>query len=130
MAKKVAAPDGSFGTRWYHREASFDAADRPRRATTGATMLGESAVEKTYTRRGTTRQVDSSYGTLVEHVKRTAEGQVTEVKYGDGAGTTTAMVYDDLRRLRNLTTYRANQQTWTNTEGTPANPAAGCSDRL
>lgn len=45
----------------------------------------------------------SSYGTLVAHVRRTAEGQVTEVEYGDGAGTTTAMVYDDLRRLRNIT---------------------------
>jgi RHS repeat-associated protein len=117
-AKKVAGPDGSFDTRWYHRESTFDAADRPVRTTTGATQFGESAVTKSYTRRGTVRQVVSSYGTLVEHVRRTAEGKVTEVRYGDAAGTTTAMVYDDLRRLRNLTTYRSNQPAWTNDQGT------------
>ncbi|MDZ4063833.1 MAG: hypothetical protein U1E22_04110, partial [Coriobacteriia bacterium] len=113
-----AAPDGSFDTRWYRRSSTFDAADRPLRTTTGATTLGESAVTKSYTRRGTVRQVVSSYGTLVERVRRTAEGTVTEVKYGDAAGTITAMVHDDLRRLRNLTTYRSNQPAWTNDEGT------------
>jgi RHS repeat-associated protein len=117
-AKKVAGPEGSFDTRWYRREASFDVAGRPVRTTTGATMQGESAVTKSYTRRGSVKQLDSSYGRLVEHISRTAEGTVTEVKYGDGAGTTTAMVYDDLRRPRNLTTYRSKQSTWTNTDGT------------
>jgi RHS repeat-associated protein len=42
---------------------------------------------------------------------------VTEVEYGDGAKTTTAFTYDDLRRLRNLTTYRAKPPAW------PATPS-------
>ena len=56
--------------------------------------------------------VDSSYGVLVDHVKRDADGLVTEIEYGDAAATTTAFTYDDLRRLRNLTTYRANLDDW------------------
>ena len=49
---------------------------------------------------------------LVDDVKRDADGLVSEIEYGDAAATTTAFTYDDLRRLRNLTTYRANLDDW------------------
>jgi len=55
---------------------------------------------------------------LVDHVTRDADGLVKEIQYGDAADTTTAFSYDDLRRLRNLTTYRSSQSGWTNGEQT------------
>ena len=45
-------------------------------------------------------------------MKRDADGLVKEIEYGDAGGTTTAFTYDDLRRLRNLTTYRTNLNDW------------------
>ena len=85
---------------------------------TGAITNQPSTVTTTYTRRGVVDQVGSSYGLLVDHVKRDADGLVQEIQYGDAAATTTAMSYDDLRRLRNLTTYRASIGGWSNAEGT------------
>ena len=84
----------------------------------GATGNEGSTVTTTYTRRGTVDQVTSSYGLLVDHVTRDADGLVKEIQYGDAAETTTAFTYDDLRRLRNLTTYRASLDGWSSASGT------------
>jgi RHS repeat-associated protein len=117
VAKRLANPGGVIDGRWYNRRASYDGADRPTHETTGATG-GPSQVDTTYTARGKVKHVDSSYGLLVDHVKRDADGLVTEIQYGDAASTTTAFTYDDLRRLRNLTTYRASLDGWVHGPGT------------
>jgi RHS repeat-associated protein len=117
VAKRLANPGGVIDGRWYNRRASYDGADRPTHETTGATG-GPSQVDTTYTARGKVKHVDSSYGLLVDHVRRDADGLVTEIQYGDAASTTTAFTYDDLRRLRNLTTYRASLDGWVHGPGT------------
>jgi YD repeat-containing protein len=114
VAKQLAQPGGVIDGRWYNRRAAYDGADRPTVETTG---VGTS-VTTTYTRRGAVDQVTSSYGLLVDHVTRDADGMVKEIEYGDAAKTTTAFTYDDLRRLRNLTTYRASLDGWSAAEGT------------
>ena len=115
VAKQLADPSGSLAGRWYNRRAVYDGADRPITESTGAQLLVDaqtSHIYTSYTPRGKVDTVDSSYGVLVDHVKRDADGLVTEIEYGDAAATTTAFTYDDLRRLRNLTTYRANLDDW------------------
>ncbi|MBI5531670.1 MAG: hypothetical protein HY898_03070 [Deltaproteobacteria bacterium] len=110
VAKRVNGPDGSTATEWFCKESQYDGADRPTRETTGARLNvnGDSSVTTGYSARGAVRDVTSTYGDLVRSVKRDADGLVTEIAYGDGAQTTTAFDYDDLRRLRNLTTYRGS----------------------
>jgi RHS repeat-associated protein len=117
VAKQVAAPQGGFAAdQWFRKSALYDAADRAVNETTGAVVNVESSqvssVVTSYTRRGTTRRVDSAYGLLVDHVRRAADGLVTEIQYGDAANTTTAFSHDRLRRLQNLMTYRAHAPTW------------------
>jgi len=55
-------------------------------------------VRTNYTRRGTVKKVDGSYGTLVESITRRADGLVTNLVYGDSAASQTATSYDDRRR--------------------------------
>ncbi len=116
VAKRLRSPYGAWAPRWYGRTAQYDAADRPVRESTGASVDlpqgASSEVITHYSHRGTVDRVDSSYGLLVDHVRREADGLVTEIGYGDAASTTTGFTYDDLRRLRNLTTYRAHPQSW------------------
>jgi RHS repeat-associated protein len=121
VAKQLKDPSGNLAGRWYNRRAKYDGADRPVVESTGAQLLvgGQiSQVETSYTDRGKVDQVSSSYGMLVDHVTRDADGLVKEIQYGDAADTTTGFTYDDLRRLRNLTTFRSNQSGWTNGEHT------------
>jgi len=118
VAKQLADPSGTIAGRWYNRRAAYDGADRPIHETTGAAVLDPgqtSQVNTTYTKRGKVWHVDSSYGMLVHHVQRDADGLVKEIQYGDGQenpATITAFTYDDLRRLRNLTTYRSRPSDW------------------
>ena len=122
VARRLAAPDGTLTEPWFHRHAAYDAADRSTTESTGAQVnvpTGVTAAVTThYNGRGAVRQVTSTYGTLVDAIKRDADGLVKEVRYGDAASTTTGYAYDDLRRLRNLTTYRANVSGWTNVDKT------------
>jgi RHS repeat-associated protein len=118
VAKRLANPGGVIDGRWYNRRATYDGSDRPVTDSTGATTNQPSTVTTTYTLRGAVDQVLSSYGLLVDHVRRDADGMVTEIQYGDAASTTTAFTYDDLRRLRNLTTYRASLDGWVHGPGT------------
>jgi len=121
VAKQLADPSGVIDGRWYNRRASYDGADRPVVESTGAMLLApgqKSEVQTSYSRRGKVLQVNSSYGLLVHHVKRDADGLPIEIQYGDAASTTTGMMYDNLRRLRNVTTYRSKLDGWTNANGT------------
>ena len=102
----INAPDGSWTGQSFTKTTDYDAADRPTEDTTGA--RDGTSVTTSYTERGAVKTVVSGSSTLVSSVKRDADGLVTEIKYGDASQTTTGFDYDDLRRLRNLTTYRAN----------------------
>ena len=110
VAKRLADPSGAIAGRWYNRRAKYDGADRPVEESTGARSV--SRVLTSYTPRGKVDQVDSTYGLLVHHVKRDADGLVQEIQYGDATELTTAFTYDDLRRLRSLTTYRSKLDDW------------------
>jgi RHS repeat-associated protein len=75
-----------------------------------------SVVAIDYSARGTVQTVGGSYvrakqggqdAPLVARVLHDADGLVTQVEYGDSASTTTALSYDDLRRLRSTQTYRS-----------------------
>ena len=121
VAKQLADPSGNIGGRWYNRRAAYDGADRPTFESTGAEVLepGQtSKVHTSYTKRGKVWQVASSYGLLVDHVRRDADGLVEEIEYGDPTALKTAFTYDDLRRLRNLTTYRSALTGWTPNDDT------------
>ena len=106
VKRSVNNPDGSTNEQWFSKTTEYDAADRPRLEGTGATVVPTS-VTTSYTKRGAVDKVKAGDKDLVSHVKRDADGLVTEIAYGDGLQTTTGFDYDDLRRLRNLTTYRA-----------------------
>ncbi|HEX9297558.1 MAG TPA: RHS repeat-associated core domain-containing protein, partial [Polyangiaceae bacterium] len=142
VARRVAKPGAPalalaerYAPRWYLRKANFDAADRPIRESTGASvpeLLGTavltlheghdanrlaaantSVVTTAYTARGTVKRVGGSYGDLVGSVVHDADGLVTETRYGDVATTTTSFSYDNRRRLSSVQTYRGPPGIWT-----------------
>ena len=119
------APIGDFADRyarrWYQRTFGYDAADREVVATTGASvpeLLGsdvnghQSAVTTSYSDRGIVLSVGGSYGGIVTHVTRDADGLHREIVRGDAAQTATSFRYDDRRRLRSVQTYRAAPALW------------------
>lgn len=118
-----------YAPRWYVQTAQFDAADRPVLESTGAKvpeLLGsaiagvdKSLVATSYTKRGTVKQVNSSYGMLVTSITHDADGLTTEIIYGDAAATMTAFDYDLKRRLRSVQTYRGPPSIWTSGTITP-----------
>jgi RHS repeat-associated protein len=126
-ALATTAVDARYGRRAYYRNFVFDAADREISATTGSTVselqgtadpalpsgAETSAVVTEYSARGIVKSVRSTYGDLITSVTHAADGRVTQIKYGDLAGTTTDSDYDTRRRLRNVQTYRAPPGLWT-----------------
>src|SRR6266545_5842436 len=141
VARRIARPGppalalaDRYAPRWYLRKANFDAADRPIRESTGASvpeLLGTavltlheghdanrlaaantSVVTTAYTARGTVKRVGGSYGDLVGSVVHDADGLVTETRYADVATTTTSFSYDNRRRLRSVQTYRGPPGIW------------------
>ncbi len=109
VERSINAPNGAPITQSFSKTMTYDAADRPTEETTGA--RDGTSVTTSYTQRGAVDTVVSGDATLVSSVKRDADGLVTEIKYGGGADpvrATTSFDYDDLRRLRNLTTYRGD----------------------
>jgi RHS repeat-associated protein len=110
---------GRYVDHWYSKDFVYDAADRPIEETTGVAseslLLAKddtSSVLTHYTRRGTLKNVDSSYGMLVAGIQRSAEGLVKQLTFGDAAATQTAMRYDTRRRLASVQTYRQEANLW------------------
>jgi RHS repeat-associated protein len=134
---------GRYTTDWSVKSFAFDAADREVATSTGvespelgsaeisglpswfSTQQKKSAVSTEYTRRGTVKNVGGSYGSLVASIERTADGLVTELVYGDAAGTTTSSSYDNRRRLRSVQTYRPPPGMWSNPSSYLPSPAPG-----
>ena len=112
-------PTKRFAPRWYIQEASFDGADRPVTQSSGAQvteLLGagqKSTVTTDYTKRGIVKSVQSSYGSLVDHVFHDADGLPNQIEYGDLAKTTTDFGHDDRRRLQSVQTTRGPPGDWT-----------------
>ncbi|MGH7439148.1 MAG: toxin TcdB middle/N-terminal domain-containing protein [Polyangiaceae bacterium] len=129
VAKLVTGPSGpsnSLSTRyaptWSLRAVSYDGADRPVTASTGADVAGllpsggkASTVTDSYSARGTVSSVTSAYGQLVSSIARDADGNLNRVVYGDTARTTTQLSYDLRRRLSSAQTYRGAPPIWSST---------------
>ena len=126
IARRVAVPGAPdpdpalrFAPRWYMQEATFDGADRPVEQSSGAQvseLLGagqKSTVTTDYTKRGIVKSVQSSYGSLVDHVFHDADGLPNQIQYGDLAKTTTDFGHDDRRRLQSVQTTRGPPSDWT-----------------
>jgi RHS repeat-associated protein len=125
---------GRYVDRWYSKDFFYDAADRPIEETTGVatgSVLratdGASSVLTHYTKRGTLKNVDSSYGPLVSGIKRSADGLVQQLELGDAAATTTAMRYDTRRRLASVQTFRQEANLWS-TSPPAISPVPGATD--
>jgi RHS repeat-associated protein len=116
---------------WYQKAFTFDANDRLKTETTGASSNGvllasdgTSQVTLEYNRRGTTHKVSSSYGDLVQKVTRAADGVVTDLVYGDAASTTSHSDFDARRRLSGVSTYRSSAPLWS-AQPAQVSPAPG-----
>ncbi len=126
IARKLAKPGAPalaigdrYAAKWWTQTAAHDGADRPVRESTGADLPelmggdGRSELVTDYTLRGLNKDVGGSYGTLIDHVFRDADGLAIEARLGDVAGTTTTFSYDDRLRLKNVQTYRSPPPIWT-----------------
>jgi RHS repeat-associated protein len=131
IAKRIAKPGvpddaiaDRYGAQWWTQTASYDAADRPVRESTGANVSelmggdGKSEVVTSYSNRGSVKSVTGSYGTLMDHVIHDADGLPLEYQYGDLAATKTTFEYDDRKRLLNVQTYRGPPTAWTGSVST------------
>jgi RHS repeat-associated protein len=118
----IGAPQNPIASRyvdhWYVKDFKYDGSDRSVEETTGAVTSellasdGTSVVKTSYTKRGTLRNVDSSYGMLVSNIQRSGDGLVQSMTLGDAASTTTAMRYDTRRRLSSVQTFRRAANLW------------------
>jgi hypothetical protein len=75
-------------------------------------ILGVRVGAQPYSRRGAVVGMESSHGTLLSKVKRTAEGLEVQSVYGDAASTTTTSTYDTRLRLQTQRTVREKAVGW------------------
>jgi len=114
----VDALSARFAPRWYVKLATFDAADRPLSATSGATASqllgsdGASTVRFTYTKRGDARQINGSYGTLYAGGVKLADGRPKSLTLGDAAATHRDLTYDVNLRPLTVQTFRSAAPLW------------------
>jgi RHS repeat-associated protein len=124
LERRIANPDPSvvdpssrYRGRWYATETGYDSEDRVVLQTTGAAseeflVNGESALSVEYSARGTVKRISGSYGELVKSVKRSADGLIEEVVYGDAASTTATQTYDARRWLSTSRVTRLAPALW------------------
>jgi RHS repeat-associated protein len=131
IAKQIASPgvaSATLASRYapsvYAQTVTFDAADRPVTASTGARAVLDSTmssyVTTSYSRRGVVDQVTSGYGTLVSSITRAADGPVNAITYGDLASTQTAFTYDGRRRVATVQTKRGPPASWPTAPTSPS----------
>jgi RHS repeat-associated protein len=112
-----------YTERWFGKANGFDGADREISTTTGATLPellapgGGTSVTTGYSRRGTVSSVGGSYGTLVASTRRTADGLMDQIVYGDASSATTTFAYDPRRRIDTVQTSRGPPSIWTSPPG-------------
>ncbi len=84
---------------------------------------GTANVYTSYTKRGSVRDVTSSWGALVGALVHDADGLPQSITYGDVAGTRTDYGYDDRLRLFTVQTYRGPPALWASPNyAPPADP--------
>jgi RHS repeat-associated protein len=142
IARKITKPGGPntiaadrYASHWYSQVVTYDGAGRPTAQSTGADvegLLGEnvsSLVVTAYTKRGSVKDIGSSYGALVSGVSRDADGLVQQITYGDLAHTSSHFQYDQRRRLSSVQTDRGPPGLWTETppaySPAPPDPQSG-----
>lgn len=113
----VTDPRLRYRGRWYSTDTGYDAADRVVLQSTGAKspellVAGSSNLQVAYSGRGTVKRIFGSYGDLVTSAKRSADGLLEEVVYGDAAGTTAAQSYNARRWLATSKVTRLSQTLW------------------
>lgn len=124
LDRRLAEPDAAitnprvkYRGRWYSATTGYDSADRVVLQSTGAASTellvnGKSELSVEYSARGTVKTIAGSYGTLVASAKRTAEGLLQEVVYGDAAGTKATQTYDTRNRLLTSQVSRLAPTSW------------------
>lgn len=129
LDRRLADPDPTvvdprlrYRGRWYSTTTDYDAADRVILQSTGATspeflVASASELKVDYSTRGTPKRVHGSYGELVTSVKRSADGLLEEVVYGDAAVTTARQTYNDRRWLSTSEVARASASLWASPPG-------------
>jgi RHS repeat-associated protein len=128
MSRQMAVPEAT-GTSSYapHRFVSrmdYDLGGRMTRRSTGADtsellVAGKSEETYEYSARGFLSAIDSSYGRIVDRVLYDADS-VTQVRYGDAAGTIADFGYDERRRLSRYHVWRLPSPIWST--ATPTYP--------
>jgi RHS repeat-associated protein len=113
----VTDPRQRYRGRWYSTDTGYDAADRVVRQSTGAKspellVSGSSDLQVEYSGRGTIKRIYGSYGDFVTSAKRTADGLLEEVVYGDAATTTAAQTYNVRRWLATSKVSRIAPSFW------------------
>jgi RHS repeat-associated protein len=114
----LTALSARYAPRWYVKLATFDAADRPLSATSGATVPqllgtdGTSTARFSYTKRGHLRQAYGSYGTLYAGGVALADGRPKSLTLGDAAATHRDLTYDVNLRPQTVQTFRAAAPLW------------------
>jgi RHS repeat-associated protein len=125
LDRRIADPDPTFTDvrlkyrgRWYSTDTAYDAADRVVQQSTGAKspeflVSGQSNLQVEYSGRGTIKRIYGSYGDLVTSTKRSADGLLEEVVYGDAVSTTSTQTYNARRWLATSLVSRATPPLWT-----------------
>lgn len=124
LDRRLANPDSAvvdprvkYRGRWYSSTIGYDAEDRVVLQSTGAAspellVGGKSELSVEYSARGTAKKIGGSYGALVVSTKRTADGLLEEVVYGDAAGTKANQTYDTRNRLATSKVSRTTPTLW------------------
>ena len=111
VARRIAKPGAPatalvarYASHWFESSVTFDEVGRVSRLQPGADVpllsgTGLGAIDYHYTRRGVLRNVDGSYGTLLQSQRLAADGLPEELVYGDAEHTTASVVYDPQRRV-------------------------------
>lgn len=113
----VIDPRLRYRGRWYSTTSGYDSADRVVLQSTGAVSSAflvstKSELQVEYSGRGSIKRIYGSYGDLVSSTKRSADGMLEEVVYGDAAGSTAAQTYDTRRRLSTSQVIRSVPPLW------------------
>ncbi|WP_394850975.1 hypothetical protein LZC95_16085 [Pendulispora brunnea] len=137
-----AEPGGEYAPHWYRTASSYDQADREKARSVGARstevqelygtpvdagwLVSNDMVVTTYSKRGTTKTVGSSYGNIVLGRKVGADGFVLRVDYGETASPAITYEPDEQRRLLRMATTVAGTpkvlQDWTFSYDAADNP--------
>jgi RHS repeat-associated protein len=123
VARRIAAPDPApaggdpYAAHWFVTRADYDEGDRPTRRTTGIDLPellvgGQSEAHYAFNTRDLVRSVEGSYGPILREVLYFADGQPSQITYGDLASTVAELAYDTRGRMREYHVHRRPPLLW------------------